>query len=118
MLNVDKQSDTFLYRQVIDLITENMDTGTLLPGDRLPSLRKMSNTAGVSIPPVRQAYVELERRRRVESRPQSGFYVRHQAANDIVLPTNTVAAHPEPLHCSSFIQTIDENEMAAKAEVM
>ncbi len=86
MLNVDKQCDTFLYRQVIDLITENMYTGTLLPGDRLPSLRKMSKTSGVSIPTVRQAYVELERQRRVESRPQSGFYVRHRAANDIVLP--------------------------------
>ena len=36
MLNVDKQCDTFLYQQVIDLISENIDTGTLLPGDRRP----------------------------------------------------------------------------------
>lgn len=106
MLNVDKHCDTFLYRQVIDLITENMDTGTLLPGDRLPSLRKMSKTAGVSIPTVRQAYVELERRRRVESRPQSGFYVRHQAANDIVLPTNTFAANPVPMHSRSLMERV------------
>ena len=106
MLSVDKQNDTFLYRQVIELITENMDTGTLLPGDRLPSLRKMSKTAGVSIPTVRQAYVELERRRRVESRPQSGFYVRHQAANDIVRPTRTAALKPVPLRCRSLMERV------------
>lgn len=106
MLNVDKQSDTFLYRQVIDLITENMDTGTLLPGDRLPSLRKMSRSAGVSVPTVRQAYVELERRRRVESRPQSGFYVRHRATNDIVRATRTTAANPAPLRCRPLMERV------------
>jgi DNA-binding transcriptional MocR family regulator len=106
MINVDKRSDTFLYRQVIDLITENMDSGTLLPGDRLPSLRKMSKTAGVSIPTVRQAYIELERQRSVESRPQSGFYVRHRAANDIVLPTRTNAAKPAPLHCRPLMERV------------
>jgi DNA-binding transcriptional MocR family regulator len=106
MLNVDKQGDTFLYRQVIDLIAENIDAGTLLPGDRLPSLRRMSKTAGVSVPTVRQAYIELERQRRVESRPQSGFYVRHQAANDIVLPTRTASMKPAPLRCRSLMERV------------
>jgi DNA-binding transcriptional MocR family regulator len=106
MLNIDKQNDTFLYRQVIDLITENMDTGTLLPGDRLPSLRKMSKTTGVSIPTVRQAYIELERHRRVESRPQSGFYVRHRAANDIVRPTPTRAAKPAPMEGRTLMERV------------
>lgn len=106
MLNVDKQADTYLYRQVIDLITENIETGTLLPGDRLPSLRKMSKTAGVSVPTVRQAYVELERQRRVESRPQSGFYVRHQAGNAIVLPTRTDRAAPARLACRSLMERV------------
>ena len=86
MLAVDKQASEFLYRQVIDLITENMDLGTLRPGDRLPSLRRMSRQIGVSIPTVRQAYVELERQRKVESRPQSGFYVRNRASNAMVRP--------------------------------
>jgi DNA-binding transcriptional MocR family regulator len=106
MLSVDKQKDTYLYRQVIDLIAENMDSGTLLPGDRLPSLRKMSKTVGVSIPTVRQAYIELERRRRVESRPQSGFFVRHRAANDIVRPTRTRAANPAPLVCRTLMERV------------
>jgi len=106
MLNVDKQCGTFLYRQVIDLIKENIDTGTLLPGDRLPSLRQMSKAAGVSVPTVRQAYVELERQRHVESRPQSGFYVRHRAENDIVLPTRTTSMTPAPLRCRPLMERV------------
>lgn len=108
MLNLDKQSGTFLYRQVIDLIGENIDSGTLRPGDRLPSLRRMSKTTGVSIPTVRQAYIELERQRRVESRPQSGFYVRHQARNDIVRPSPGVAPDPGPLKCRSLMERVYE----------
>lgn len=86
MLAIDKSADDYLYRQVCDLIVDNIESGTLRPGDRLPSLRRMSKRIGVSIPTVRQAYVELERQRRVESRPQSGFYVRGLNANEIVRP--------------------------------
>ena len=106
MLDVSKQHDAYLYQQVIDLIAENIDSGTLLPGDRLPSLRKMSRSAGVSIPTVRQAYVELERQRRVESRPQSGYYVRHVTSNDIVLPTRTESVDPAPLRCRSLMERV------------
>ena len=106
MLQVSRNDGAYLYRQVIDLIVENIDSGTLRPGDRLPSLRKMSGKAGVSIPTVRQAYVELERQRRVESRPQSGFYVRHLAANDIVKATPSYDGDPIPLGCRTLMERI------------
>ena len=64
MQSVDPDSGDFLYQQVVDLIAGNIDAGALMPGDRLPSLRQMSHQAGVSIPTVRQAYIELERQRR------------------------------------------------------
>ena len=106
MLQISRTDGTYLYRQVIDLIAENIDSGALRPGDRLPSLRRMSDTAGVSIPTVRQAYVELERQRRVESRPQSGFYVRHVAANDIVRATPSYDGDPIPLGCRTLMERI------------
>jgi len=106
MLAVDKQDDTYLYRQVIDLIAENIDTGALRAGDRLPSLRRMSRSAGVSIPTVRQAYVELERQRKIESRPQSGFYVRPHAANDIVDPAPSSRGKPVGLSCRSLMERV------------
>ena len=97
MLAIDKSSNDFLYRQVIDLITENIDSGTLRPGDRLPSLRRMSKRIDVSIPTVRQAYIELERQRRVESRPQSGFYVRGLSANELVRPAPRFRQSNKPM---------------------
>lgn len=103
---LDKSQDTYLYRQVIDLIQETLNSGTLKAGDRLPSLRKMSQQAGVSIPTVRQAYVELERQRRVESRPQSGFYVRHQSANPIVRPASARRARPVSVDGRSLMQRV------------
>jgi len=106
MLNLDKEEGPFLYRQVINLIKETIDTGTLRPGDRLPSLRKMSQRTGVSIPTVRQAYIELERQRQVESRPKSGFYVRPRAANDIVLPTPAINGKPVAMNCRSVMERV------------
>jgi DNA-binding transcriptional MocR family regulator len=66
----------------------------------------MSKSAGVSIPTVRQAYIELERQRRVESRPQSGFYVRHQARNDLVRPSPGVDPDPGPMKCRSLLERV------------
>jgi len=106
MLNLEKQPGSFLYTQVIDVINKNIESGLLKPGDRLPSLRRMSKTAGVSVPTVRQAYVELERQRRVESRPQSGFYVRHQARNDLVRPSPGVDPDPGPMKCRSLLERV------------
>lgn len=106
MFQVSRDDSTFLYRQVIGLIAENIHSGALRPGDRLPSLRRMSQAAGVSIPTVRQAYIELERQRRVESRPQSGFYVRHVPANDIVRPTPSFEGDPAPLVCRTLMERV------------
>ena len=57
---VDKNNESFLYQQVVDLIETMKSTGTLRSGDKLPSLRKLSSQLGISIPTVKQAYVELE----------------------------------------------------------
>ena len=106
MLEHGPDSPNYLYRQVIDLIRENIASGALRPGDRLPSLRKMSRQAGVSVPTVRQAYVELERQRRVEARPQSGFYVRHVGRNALVEPTGNPDGPPVTCSCRSLMERV------------
>ncbi len=68
--------EAHLYEQIAQKITRSIDIGTLRPGDRIPSVRKLSNREGVSISTVLQAYVFLEDRGLVEARPQSGYYVR------------------------------------------
>ena len=46
MLAIDRKNETFLYQQVIDFIGEKIESGTLLPGDKLPSLRRLSDQIG------------------------------------------------------------------------
>jgi DNA-binding transcriptional MocR family regulator len=84
MLAIDRDDNEYLYAQVVDLIDDQVSSGALRPGDRLPSLRRMSNTLDVSVPTVRQAYLELERRGRVEARPKSGYFVQAQRRNRLV----------------------------------
>ena len=71
----DAKSD-LLYEQIVDRIVALIDGGTLRVGQRVPSVRKLSRQMGVSISTVLQAYRLLERRGRIEARPQSGYYVR------------------------------------------
>ena len=68
-----------LYQQVASRIESLIEGGTLRPGDRIPSVRKLSGQLDVSISTVLEAYRLLEDRRLVEARPQSGYYVRHRA---------------------------------------
>lgn len=54
--------------------------GMLRPGDRLPSVRRLSQERRLSVSTVVQALRQLEDRGLVEARPQSGFFVRHRTA--------------------------------------
>jgi len=65
-----------LYKQVALRISELIEHGTLRPGDRLPSVRQLSEQESVSLSTVTQAYRRLEDQGLIEARPQSGYYVR------------------------------------------
>jgi len=65
-----------LYERLADHLATLVERRTLLPGDRLPSVRGLARQQGVSISTVLQAYLLLEGRGLVEVRPQSGHYVR------------------------------------------
>lgn len=69
-------SDANLYEQVAQRLMHQVDQGVYPPGERLPSVRDASVRFKVSISTVVEAYRVLENRGVIESRPQSGFYVR------------------------------------------
>ena len=46
---------------MIDFVGQQEKNGALRAGDKLPSLRKLSRQFEISIPKVKQAYIELER---------------------------------------------------------
>lgn len=67
---------TTLYAALADSLQQLIEQGTLRPGHRVPSVRRMALQHDVSVSTVIQAYTVLENRGVLEARPQSGYYVR------------------------------------------
>lgn len=69
-------SDDHLYMQVSEGIEKMIAEEVLRIGDKLPSVRVLSDEYGISMGTAFQAYYHLEGRGLIESRPKSGYYVR------------------------------------------
>jgi DNA-binding transcriptional MocR family regulator len=78
-----------LYEQMAGKIHQLIELGTLRPGDRVPSVRKLSEQHDVSIATVLQAYMLLEDKGLIEAKPQSGYYVRTRFRELLVEPAKT-----------------------------
>lgn len=95
-----------LYLELAHEIQELVEQGTLRPGHRLPSVRRMALQRDVSISTVIQAYTVLENRSVLEARPQSGFYVRPQLV--------THALEPRMARPMSKPSYVGENDLTAE----
>ena len=65
-----------LYLQVADGLEKMIMDDVLKIGDKLPSVRLLSEEYGISLGTAFQAYYHLEGKGLIESRPKSGYYVR------------------------------------------
>ncbi len=90
-----------LYVRIAENVTHQVATGALRPGDRVPSLRELSRQLDVSVSTALQAYLLLENRGYLESRPQSGFYVRTPFARLIPEPRFETKKKCEPTEIST-----------------
>lgn len=75
MLELNNNSSTPLYVQLYQSIKSDITTGSIKAGERLPSLRSLSQSLGISITTVQLAYNQLLVEGYTVSRPQSGYYV-------------------------------------------
>jgi len=80
------------YEQLANDLEELIVSGALRPGDRLPSIRRLSEDRRLSVSTVVQALRQLEERGLVEAKPQSGFLVRRASPPR---PTPSPRATPE-----------------------
>jgi DNA-binding transcriptional MocR family regulator len=74
--HVPERQDQMLYEEIARQIRELIAHGTLRPGERIPSVRRLSRQRDVSISTVLQAYRVLESEGVIEAKPQSGYFVR------------------------------------------
>ncbi|WDE11072.1 PLP-dependent aminotransferase family protein [Thalassomonas haliotis] len=106
---LNRSSSDFLYQQVIDFIEKQQESGVLRPGDKLPSLRKLSSQLEISVPTVKQAYVELERQGSICARPQSGYYLQAQQARKLMpMRAKWACCDPVEIECRSLIEQVHE----------
>ena len=69
------RSDLPIYSQLVDQIKLGIVSGSLLPGERLMSVRDMATEAGVNPNTMQRALQELERDGMVYSQRTSGRFV-------------------------------------------
>jgi len=74
-LRVDKSSAEPVYAQICRQVVELVQSGLLQGGTRLPSVRQLALSLGLSKNTVAQAYDELTAQRVIETRRGSGTYV-------------------------------------------
>ncbi|MBC9071142.1 PLP-dependent aminotransferase family protein [Thauera sp. CAU 1555] len=99
-----------LYQQIAEQTGQLIAAGVLRPGDRLPSVRHVCRSHGVSAVTVMQAYYLLESRGLIEARPKSGYFVRARLGQRLPEPhMPRPAAGSAPLAVSDFIFQILES---------
>lgn len=75
-----------LYQQIAKGIQQQINDEVLKIGDKLPSIRMVCREHGVSMSTASQAYLELESKSLIESRPQSGYYVCYSPKKQPAIP--------------------------------
>ncbi|MBF4485453.1 MULTISPECIES: PLP-dependent aminotransferase family protein [unclassified Flavobacterium] len=76
-----------LYLKIANTIQEQIFSETLKIGDKLPSIRAFQKLHNVSMNTIKQAFLELESKSLIESRPKSGFYVSKTSNRKLLLPS-------------------------------
>ena len=76
MAKINPPPADHLYLQVANGIEKMIEQEVLRIGDKLPSVRLLSEENGISLGTAFQAYYHLEGRGLIEARPKSGYYVR------------------------------------------
>lgn len=73
--DLDARSAKSLYIQLYEYIRDAILKKEIVPSEKLPSLRNLSDTLGISITTVELAYDQLTVEGYIYSRPHSGYYV-------------------------------------------
>jgi len=76
LIQIDRNGTRPVYLQVFDAIKVRIEQGSLKPGDRLPSSRRLSEQLGVNRTTIYKAYEELWAQGYIESTPGSYSFVR------------------------------------------
>ena len=86
MLQLDLKSRKSIYEQVMDQLKEQIMTGQMATGEKLPSVRELSKSITVNPNTVQKAYRELERQGYVYTTSGVGTFVADRSEMHADLP--------------------------------
>ena len=103
LVKIDQSSSEPLYQQVYSEVKAHILGGSLVEGDKLPPIRKLTKSLGVSHATVERAYLQLSVEGYVQNVPRSGYVVNgidigflNQGAADSSAEVRRVLAELEP----------------------
>ena len=79
MFVVDVMSLVPVYEQIIKQVEEQVLTGILKEGDKLPSVRSLSVKLSINPNTIQKAYTELDRRQLIITVPGKGSFISEKA---------------------------------------
>ena len=75
MVHLDYRDARPIYTQITDGIKEQITTGVLMPGDKLPSVREMASSLAINPNTIQRAYRLLEAEGWIATVPGKGCFV-------------------------------------------
>lgn len=111
MILVDKTADTPLYRQLFDSCRNEITSGRIEAGSKLPALRTLANDLGISRNTVESAYRQLVIEGYISSRPGGGYIVEKLDLDDMSLAEScdiAMATHFPTIECLDSSSTGSE----------
>ena len=93
-----------VYEQIINQVEEQILTGLLISGDKMPSVRSLSVNLSINPNTIQKAYTELDRKKLIVTVPGKGSFVSQDALK--ILGANSREKMPE------FKQAIKELALA------
>ena len=95
-----------LYQKIANDLATDIQQGIYAAGEKVPSVRKLSQQKSVSISTINQAYGLLEDQGLIKARPQSGYFVREGANDPIQPPPVSKGGSPTPVSKSDLISSM------------
>ena len=75
MINLDYQSRTPIYEQIISQIVKYVALGVLKPKEQILSIREMASVLGINPNTVKKAYSELENKGVIQTFSTKGTFI-------------------------------------------
>lgn len=88
MIIIDQRSRTPIFEQIKEQILGLINSGELMPDDKLPSIRQLASELNLNVNTVKHAFQELEIEKVIYSVPAKGFFVSQSAIENTIVIDN------------------------------